>query len=137
MTLQSLIVQIAYYGVPSAGILLLAILRQQRDPTCCRVSTDQVLTDLTVLAAEVNQGTVVRPEDPNFALLSESMQTIQRFLAQIHGQEKTSGGMPEQYGGCDTEWLMQWDQDPKDFDIDFWQGLWDHSLLNGDGHGGG
>jgi hypothetical protein len=123
--------QIAYYGIPSAGILLLALLKQRKEPTSPRIPAAKVITDLTVLAAEIDRGTVVRPEDPNYALLSEAAQTIQRFLDGVLG-EKAGLVVQEQMGfQFDDQWLAQWAQDPKDFDIDFWHGLGDHSSLFG------
>lgn len=124
--------QISYYGLPSAGILLLALLRQQREPNCPQVPRARVLADLTVLAAEVERGTIVRQEDPNYALLSQATRTIQRFLdcvlldgaTEVTVQEQ----QPSQY---DDQWLAQWEHDPRDFDIDFWQGLGDHAFLFG------
>jgi hypothetical protein len=122
--------QIAYYGLPGAGILLLAMLRQQRDSHCPRVPRAKVLEDLTVLAAEVERGTVVRREEPNYALLSKATQTIQRFLDYIHSEERTNVAVQRQVPfQSDNEWLAQWDHDPRDFDIDFWEGLADNSSL--------
>lgn len=122
--------QIAYYGLPSAGILLLAILRQQRDPHCPRVPRAKVLEDLTVLAAEVGRGTVVRPEEPNYALIFKATQTIQRFLNYIHSEESTNIAAQQQASSqSNNDWLAQWDHEPRDFDIDFWEGLVDNSSL--------
>lgn len=122
--------QITYYGLPGAGILLLAMLRQQRDSDCPRVPRAKVLEDLTVLAAEVERGTVVRREEPNYALLSKATQTIQRFLDCIRSEERTDMAGQEQVPfQRDDHWLARWDHDPRDFDIDFWQGLVDHSSL--------
>ncbi|KAE9377413.1 hypothetical protein N431DRAFT_480455 [Stipitochalara longipes BDJ] len=125
--------KIAYYGLPSAGILLLAILRQQRVSHCPRVVKAKVLEDLTVLAAEVGRGTVVRSEEPNYALLFKATQTIQRFLDYIHSEESTNVAAQQQasFQSSDNDWLAQWDHEPRDFDIDFWQGLVDDpSLFN-------
>ena len=120
--------QIAYYGLPCAGILLLAMLRQQRDSDYPRVPKVKVLEDLTVLAAEVERGTVVRPEEPNYALLSNAAQAIHRFLNCIHSDEGIGVTAQEQTQfASNNDWLEQWDHDPLEFDIDFWQGLGDHS----------
>jgi hypothetical protein len=124
--------QIAFYGLPSAGIVLLAILRQQRDSRCPRVARAKVLEDLTVLAAEVGRGTVVRREEPNYALLFKATQTIQRFLDYIHSEESTNDAAQQQVPlQSENDWLSQWDHVPRDFDIDFWEGLVDNlSLFN-------
>ena len=109
------------------------MLRQQRDPDCPRVPRAKVLGDLTILAAEVERGTIVRREDPNYALLSQATQTIQRFLDCVLLEERVDVAVPEQGSlQYDDQWLAQWEHDPpRDFDIDFWQGLWDHSSLFG------
>ena len=119
--------KIAYYGLPSAGILLLALLRQQRESDCPRVPRAKVLGDLTVLAAELERGTVVLHEDPNYALFSQATHTIQRYLDRLL-EEKTGGTVQEQAPSqLNDQWLAEWDHDPKDFDIDFWQELGIHS----------
>lgn len=106
------------------------MLRQQRDSNCPRVPKAKVLEDLTVLAAEVERGTVVRREEPNYALLSKATQTIQRFLNCIHCEEKSNMAAQQQMAfPCDNDWLAQWDHDSRDFDIDFWEGLVDNSSL--------
>jgi hypothetical protein len=121
--------KIAYYGLPSAGVLLLALLRQLKSPDCPRVPKAKVLGDLTILAAEIERGTVMQREEPNFALFSQATQTIQRFLDYTCFEEKIEVAVQEQVPfQCNDQWLEQWDH-PRDFDIDFWQELGDHSLL--------
>ncbi|TVY32717.1 hypothetical protein LSUB1_G007604 [Lachnellula subtilissima] len=122
--------KIAFYGLPSAGILLLAILRHQRDPRCPRVPRAKVLQDLTILAAEVERGTVVRREEPNYALLFKATQAIQRFLDRILSEESTHVVAQQEIPfQSDNNWLAQLDHEPRDFDFDFWEGLVDNSSL--------
>lgn len=110
-------------------MLLLAMLRQ-REPDYPQVPRARVLQDLTVLAAEVERGTVVRPEEPNYALLSKATQTIQRFLDVIHSEEMIERAVLEQAPSQDDgQRMTQLDHDSWDFDIGFWQGLVDHSFL--------
>lgn len=123
-------VQISYFGLPAAGILLLAILRQQRERNSPRVPLAQILQDLTVLVAEVERGTIVRTEEPNYALLSEATQTIQRFLKFIHSGDRVDVIFQEQPQAQNDEgWLAQLDQDPWNFDVGFWQGLVDQTSI--------
>lgn len=105
------------------------MLRQQRESHCPRVPRGRVLEDLTVLAAEVERGTLVRPEEPNYALLSKATQTIQRFFKVIHSEDRIDTAVQEQAPLEDGPWLAQLGQDSWDFEIGFWQGLVDHSLL--------
>jgi hypothetical protein len=106
------------------------MLRQQRDLECPRVPRDKILGNLIVLTAEIERGTVVRFEEPNYALISQATQTIQRFLDCIGFEERIDPEVQEQVPFLwDDQWLAQWDHDPREFDIDFWQGLGDHSSL--------
>ena len=86
------------------------------------------MEDLTVLAAEVGRGTVVQREEPNDALIFKATQTIQRFLDYIHSEETTNVEAQQQAPfQSNNDWLAQWDHEPRDFDIDFWEGLVDNS----------
>lgn len=121
--------QITYYGLPSAGILLLAILKHQQDSYCPQALRARVLQDLTILVAEVERGTVVRREEPNYALLFKATQVIQRFLDRILSDESTDVAAQQPIPFQSDNWLAQWDQEPRDFDFDFWEGLVDNSSL--------
>ncbi|KAL4962740.1 uncharacterized protein BDV14DRAFT_202560 [Aspergillus stella-maris] len=81
----SLVWKIAYYALPAAGILLLAMLRrwsvctaaqQQQHP----ISRPHAIHHLTILAAELEAGSIIQPREPNYNLLCKAMHTIQSFL---------------------------------------------------------
>ena len=83
-----------------------------------------------MLTAEVERGTIVRTEEPNYALLSEAAQTIQRFLNFIHSEDRVDVIFQEQTPALNEgQWLAQIDQDPWNFDVGFWQGLVDQTSI--------
>ncbi|KAJ6081914.1 hypothetical protein N7499_006788 [Penicillium canescens] len=123
-----LIWKVAYYGLPAAGIMLLAMLKQ----CISRSARTRAVQDLSVFVAEVQIGTIVRPGDPNFALLEKATRTIQRFLdsgadSGVGGGEGV-GGVGE---GGDDEWAGGLGVDLWDFEAGFWQCLADHPFLGG------
>ncbi|KAJ5239473.1 hypothetical protein N7468_004092 [Penicillium chermesinum] len=122
-----LIWKVAYYGLPAAGIILLALLKQH-SLTPQGVSRTKILQDLSVFVAEVQIGTIVQPGDPNYALLSKAAQTIQRFLDSIHSDSVQVQTVPERDEGSD-DWTALLSQDLWDFEAGFWQSLADHPAL--------
>ncbi|KAJ5130432.1 uncharacterized protein N7515_006471 [Penicillium bovifimosum] len=119
-----LIWKVAYYGLPAAGILLLAMLKQHMP----RMQRTRSLQDLSVFVAEVQIGTIVRAGDPNYALLSKATRTIQRFLDSTHSD--TAQPVAEVAGQEGTdEWATLLSLDLWDFEAGFWQSLADHPSL--------
>lgn len=120
------IYQVAYYGLPAAGIILLALLKQHSH-SLPGISQTKSLRDLSVFVAEVQIGTLVKVGDPNYALLSKATHTIQRFLDSF-----TSDASHPQYSGTDDtneDWAALLSQDLWDFEAGFWQNLADHPSL--------
>ncbi|KAL2846992.1 hypothetical protein BJX68DRAFT_256200 [Aspergillus pseudodeflectus] len=169
----SLVWKIAYYALPAAGILLLAMLRgrsphpytaaqqqpqQQRPlPILVPLPRPRTLQHLTILAAELQAGSIIQPREPNFDLMCKAMQTIQSFLdcvtADAMMQVAPPREAPEQTGdddgvgaggfdGGDQQTMVplggggEWagfgfgGQNVWDFEIGFWESLADHPLLN-------
>jgi hypothetical protein len=89
-----------------------------------RAHRTRTLQDLSVFVAEVQIGTIVRPGDPNYALLSKATRTIQRFLDSTH-----SDPVPVESVGQGDEWAALLSQDLWDFEAGFWQSLADHPSL--------
>ncbi|EKV07324.1 ATP adenylyltransferase, C-terminal [Penicillium digitatum] len=119
-----LIWKVAYYGLPAAGIMLLAMLKQHMP----RAHRTRSLQDLSVFVAEVQIGTIVKPGDPNYPLLSKATRTIQRFLDSTHSDPAHS--LPEMAGlEGNEEWTSLLSQDLWDFEAGFWQNLADHPSL--------
>ncbi|CAG7924654.1 unnamed protein product [Penicillium olsonii] len=114
-----LIWKVAYYGLPAAGMMLLAMLKQKMP----RAHRTRSLQDLSVFVAEVQIGTIVRAGDPNYALLSKATRTIQRFL------DTTRSDALVEPVGQEDEWAALLSQDLWDFEAGFWQSLADHPSL--------
>lgn len=144
--------KVAYHGLPAAGILLLAMLNQRVSPTSTTTTTatpaattshirPRTLQHLTILAAELHAGSIVRQKEPNYELMSKAMQTIQSFLDSVSLQcvqpvaapEFVPGEQPQQQqvGGGGGGWSgFLSGQSPLDFEIGFWESLAGHPLLN-------
>ncbi|KAF7714941.1 Fungal Zn(2)-Cys(6) binuclear cluster domain-containing protein [Penicillium ucsense] len=121
-----LIWKVAYYGLPAAGIILLALLKQHSH-SIPGISQTKSLRDLSVFVAEVQIGTLVKIGDPNYALLSKATHTIQKFLDSFN-----SDASHPQYSGNDDpneDWAALLSQDLWDFEAGFWQNLADHPSL--------
>ncbi|KAH0592751.1 hypothetical protein MHUMG1_09575 [Metarhizium humberi] len=130
--------KVAHYGLPAAGIVLLAIHGQggAQNGTALYLpeTRAKAIQNLCVLAAEVERGTVVRSEDPNFALLSRATQIIQRFLNHIfsgEGGNQTENLVPPGQADDASLWLPQHDQDPWNLELGIWQGFVGHPSLFG------
>ncbi|KAJ5634219.1 hypothetical protein N7528_002061 [Penicillium herquei] len=125
-----LIWKVAYYGLPAAGIILLALLKQHTS-TAGSIPRTKILRDLSVFVAEVQIGTIVRPGDPNYALLSKATQTIQRFLDSFHSDAVPGSGLEPQghHEEGSDDWAALLSQDLWDYEAGFWQSLADHPAL--------
>ncbi|PSN72388.1 hypothetical protein BS50DRAFT_485249 [Corynespora cassiicola Philippines] len=149
----SLVWKVVYYGLAAAGIVCLSLLHLPFPVVGeAEVSVAKVIQDLHVVVAEVESGTLVREEDPNYALLSRAALTIKSLLERILSRELGRGGgvgagagagaegagdmgvqMPVLAG--DEEW-RPWDSyDLQDFEEGFWTNLAGHPFLVGGGEG--
>lgn len=93
----------------------------------------KVLQHLTILAAELQAGSIIQPREPNYELMMKATQTIQSFLDSVTGDAwRGSGHLSprnmEQIGMND--WTGLSGQNTLDFEIGFWQELAEHPLLN-------
>lgn len=117
----SLIWKVAHFGLPAAGILLLAMLRQ-RNNSSTPIPWTKTIQDLNVFVAEVEIGTIIRPEDPNYALLSKATQTIQRFLDSVHSKITPQSR--------NEDWTALLNQDLWDSEFAFWDNMAGHPSLD-------
>lgn len=98
--------------------------------------------------AEIQIGTIVKPGDPNYALLDKATAIIQRFLDSfhsdtvalhpdtVHGQFQSQGQGQEQgqahgqgHEDGNEDWMTLLSQDLWDWETGFWQGLAVHPSL--------
>ena len=114
--------KVAHFGLPAAGILLLAMLRQKNHSNTTPIPWTKTIQDLNVFVAEVEIGTIIRPEDPNYALLSKATQTIQRFLDSVHSKITPQ---PR-----NEDWTALLNQDLWDSEFAFWDNMAGHPSLD-------
>ncbi|KAJ4182492.1 hypothetical protein NW759_017120 [Fusarium solani] len=125
--------KIAHYGLPAAGIILLAMLNPNSTPPCLRTTRSSVLQDLTVLTMEIEKGTVAKAGDANYALLTKATQTIHRFLDFTLSDKRavqltTVPQLPEGLQNAGT-WEQQLGQDFLESEWSFWDNMADHPSL--------
>ncbi|KUJ09037.1 uncharacterized protein LY89DRAFT_318376 [Mollisia scopiformis] len=121
--------KIVHYGLPAAGIILLAMLKQ---PDRLRWRRGRVWQDFTILVAEVQMGSFIREWEPDYALLSKATQTIQRFLDISQNDDiDTSDPAPalEETSSSD-DWFSLLNPDPWHLEMNFWSNLGEHSFLS-------
>ncbi|KAF4839579.1 hypothetical protein CGCSCA4_v011088 [Colletotrichum siamense] len=125
--------KVAHYGLPAVGIALLAMLKQPSLVTLFKIPKNRTLQDLGVLVAEIEMGTIIRPGEPNFTVLSAAADTIQRFLDRIQmedSQSKYISSRKETNFSDDSEpWDFGLSLDPWNFELGFWESLAEHPSL--------
>lgn len=96
----------------------------------------KVVRDLGIIVTEVDLGTIVRPTEPNYALLSRATSTIKKFLQRIHTRDRQSspaagGSDPPAHTGLGAvDPGVLWPQlEPWDFEIGFWSNLAEHPSM--------
>ncbi|KAF9772549.1 hypothetical protein IL306_009741 [Fusarium sp. DS 682] len=121
----------AHYGLPAIGIIMIAMLKKR---TLCDALKDaQTIRDLGIIVTVVDLGTIVRPMEPNYALLSRAVGTIKKFLARFNTQDQQNGliqdpDVPQTIseGGF---WGLQCQLEPWDFEMNFWDNLAEHPSM--------
>lgn len=126
--------QVAHYGLPAAGIILLSMLKQHNTATPMDSSQVRVWQDLNILVAEIQRGTIVRLGEPNYALLSQATLTIQSFLDQsIKSRQEVHTNSQILFGQQDDlsveDWFPQVNPEPWNLEIGFWENLAEHPFL--------
>ncbi|KAJ9220365.1 hypothetical protein DTO169C6_7254 [Paecilomyces variotii] len=122
--------KIAHYGLPAAGIVLLAMLKQRNMPMPDGTSRSKKLQDLSIFVAEIQRGSIVGKGDPLYVLLSKATQTIQKLLESFYSEIDR---VPAAKGVIDEQnlddWATMFSQDLWDFETGFWQSLAYHPSL--------
>ncbi|KAE9574611.1 hypothetical protein CGMCC3_g9207 [Colletotrichum fructicola] len=93
----------------------------------------KLLRDLTVLAAEIERGRIVKLEDPNYALSAKAAQTINCFLDSVFNDDRRhdcalGANLPDSSAQTADEilWAEALEPEVWDSELTFWQGLADH-----------
>ena len=79
-------------------------------------------------------GSMVRADEPNYALLSKATETIQAFLesttwSTMPARSQANTQLEAAYDGMD--WSLQLSPDPWNLELAFWQNLGEHPFLLG------
>lgn len=131
----------AYYGLSAAGLISLTLVNRSFTTEALQIDTSKIFQDLSILVGEVERGTMVYIDSPNYALLVRATQTIKslldRMISPSHKIAAATGNQPvtiansEQVADSeDTTWGL-WDNNGfQDFEINFWHHLAGHPFLN-------
>jgi hypothetical protein len=130
--------KVTYYGLSAAGVICLALLHHAIDTENPKIPVAKLIRNLSVLVAEVESGALARLEDPNYALLSNAVQTISslldRLIANRFTQEAATPPAPDSITlpiatNTDESWNL-WDANGlQDFHPEFWTSLAGHPFL--------
>ncbi|KAJ3495938.1 hypothetical protein NLG97_g3030 [Lecanicillium saksenae] len=123
--------RLAHYGLPAIGIIMLAMLK--KNMVCDAMQEAQVIRDLGIVVTEVDLGTIVRPMEPNYALLSRATDTIKKFLVRFYSQDRQAT-TPCGLGDPQTIpegsfWSLEGQLEPWDFEMNFWDNLAEHPSM--------
>ena len=80
----------AHYGLPAAGTIILAMLKQYQVSKTARSCQTRVWQNLCVFAAEILRGLLVRPTDGNYGLFMKAAEIIQRVLDAVASDESST-----------------------------------------------
>ncbi|KAJ5136703.1 hypothetical protein N7448_005257 [Penicillium atrosanguineum] len=137
----SLVWKVAYYGLSAAGLISLTLVNQSYAMEALHTGMSKVFQDLSILVGEVEHGTLVYVDSPNYSLLVRATQTIKsllhRMLSPLHNKTTATGNQPielaesEQMAALDDATWGLWDNNSlQDFEINFWDHLAGHPFLN-------
>lgn len=129
----------AFYGLPAAGIISLALLNTSASSTLGQNVWAEIVQKLCVLVTEIRLGAVVRPGEPNYELFTQAMRTMQNLLdITMTGQRfpnlVESGPDHVQQSAVNTQddgWIQWLNAEPWEFELDFWTNLAEHPSLSG------
>ncbi|KAJ5420624.1 hypothetical protein N7465_003143 [Penicillium sp. CMV-2018d] len=141
----SLVWKVVYYGLSAAGLISLTLANQSCTNELLQTDMPKVFRDLSILVGEVESGTLVYVDSPNYDLLCQATQTIKSLLSRMicpshisHNMESTSGNQGLGHAGSEDmanwtgeNWALWDDSGFYDFEMNFWHGLAAHPFLNG------
>ncbi|RFN46915.1 taurine catabolism dioxygenase taud/tfda [Fusarium flagelliforme] len=136
----SLVWKVAYYGLSAAGVICLRLVNQSSSLTFPQANISKVFQDLSILVAEIERGTLVYVDSPNYALLARATQIIKSLLDRVISSSFKTGTIvepqqqtaenAEQWSALNDTNLGLWDNSGlQDFETNFWLNLADHPFL--------
>lgn len=105
---------------------------RRRNHTDGVYDTDTI-RDLGIVALGVDLGTIVRPSEPNYALISSATSTIRKVLAGLQSRDREASpamgaNTPHSLPQFDS-WVPQAQLEPWGFEFSFWQNLAEHPSI--------
>ena len=99
----------------------------------------RIIRNLSVVVAEVEMGTLVHVEDANYAVLAGAAHTIKSLLDRLLAGKSVClpAHLPNlssqaATATADDVWNPWGNNNPQDFEVDFWTTLADHPFLAGE-----
>ncbi|KAK1713012.1 uncharacterized protein BDZ83DRAFT_637911 [Colletotrichum acutatum] len=124
-----LIWKVAQYGLPAAGVISLALLKENAASDVFLHSRSKMIQDLSVLVAETRTGAWIQAGEPNFALFTRATGTIQTMLDSLLATRPSA----EQVQTTNVTTLEVWEPYSNhqlwDFEMEFWSNLAEHPTL--------
>ncbi|PYH71887.1 Zn(II)2Cys6 transcription factor [Aspergillus vadensis CBS 113365] len=138
----SLVWKVAYYGLSAAGMICLTLVKRSFAIQSFTPSFSKIFQELSILAAEIERGTLVYIDSPNYALLARATQTIKAILdrmmmpssdntmvASDNRIEHPTASVQRETLDDGSWWL--WDNtNLQEFELSFWHHLAGHPSLN-------
>ncbi|KAM3420494.1 hypothetical protein BST61_g3762 [Cercospora zeina] len=122
--------KIASYGLPAAGAICLALVSRTPNLAQNNPAVPQAIQDMSVLVAHMEAGVLIRPDQPNYALLQRATATIKSVLNRLSlGMLNTQHDTPAEQALGETVRFPAFGNDSLDFELDFWTNLAEHPAL--------
>lgn len=90
--------KVAYYGLSAAGLISITFVNRSFATENLQTSMSRVFQDLSILVGEIERGTLVYIDSPNYALLARATQTIKslldRMISPSHNMTTVSSNQP-------------------------------------------
>ncbi|GKZ85533.1 hypothetical protein AnigIFM56816_011501 [Aspergillus niger] len=137
----SLVWKVAYYGLSAAGMICLTLVNRSFAIGSFATSYSKIFQELSILAAEIERGTLVYVDSPNYALLARATQTIKAILDRMMTPSDNTVVAPDnQHEGAaaseqrdaldDGSWGLWDNTNLQEFELSFWHNLAGHPSLN-------
>lgn len=107
---------------------MIAMLRRRHPPN--GLQDTEIIRDLGIVVAGVDLGTIVRPTEPNYALLSSATRTIKKVLVGMQSRGRPHTPVLDDDTAWPLEaWVPQAQLEPWDFEFRFWENLAEHPSI--------